>query len=338
MDGRHGLYERAVRPSLFLLPAERAHGLAQSAFRSAAVGRILGGRAADAPHDPVGFVGLELRNRIGLSAGLDKDGTLLRGLARLPFGLLTIGSVTFAPRTGNPRPRLVRYPDERAIGNSMGLPGPGAATVARNLSRRPRTVGPPVIVSVAGSDVHEMQEAARILAPHADALEFGLICPNSVATERMGEARMLQSLLAGLEGIDRPVLVKIPPYDITSEQERARSRERVAVCQDQAVAAITVGVTEVRTQPALALGSGSYSGQVSLSRTVRIVAEVAEQVGGALPIKASGGIHTGRDARQVLDAGATVVEVYAAFVYRGPRVARRIHAELEAERAGTTRG
>lgn len=334
-----GIYERIFRTLLFQLSAEHAHALAQRGFRSATVGRVLGAagrRSADGPEIDLG--GVPVRNPIGLSAGFDKDASLLPGLAPLGFGFLTVGSVTRDHRDGNPRPRLVRYPDEVSIGNSMGLPGPGAAAVAARLAGgRPRS-GPPLFLSVAGFGVEEMVDACRAVAPHADAVELGLICPNSVKTEPMGEARMLDELLESLGDIGRPIFVKLPPYPRDDRDEAGRSRERVAVCLDRGVAGLTIGATRTRQQHGLALGHGSLAGGPNLPDALRMVEDVTRRTAGTVAVKASGGVQTGADVARLLDAGADAVEVYTAFVYRGPRVAYHLRAELADLRRARERG
>lgn len=322
-------YDRHLRPVLFTLPAERAHSLTQLALRSRAVGALLATRTPADPRLACQLAGLSCPNPIGLAPGLDKDGRLLPSLLRLGFGYLTVGSITPLPRPGNPRPRLARYPRERAIGNSMGLPSLGAARAERLLSR-PRPAGPPVIASIAGFGVPEIQQVARRLAPHVDAVELGLICPNTGEGAELGEVRMLRELLAALRGDVRcPVFVKLPPFHETGERRQAMAL--LEVCAEAGIAGVSVSGTRVAPQPALATGRGSLAGAPVYPDTLRIVAAVAGQETG-LAVKASGGVMTGADAARLLDAGATTVELYSALVFRGPRVARLLCQELAAVR------
>lgn len=322
-------YERLLRPLLFTLPAEPAHTLAQRALRSRVVGSLLATRTPADPSLACDLAGLSCPNPVGLAPGLDKDGRLLPSLLRMGFGYVTVGSITPLPRPGNPRPRLVRYPSQRAIGNSMGLPSLGAVRAAQ-LLRRPRPSGPPVIVNVTGFGVAEIKETVDRLAPYADALEIGLICPNTDEAGELGEVRMLRELLTELGPAEgRPVFVKLPPYH--DETERRLTLELLDVCAQAGIAGVSVSGTRVEPQPALATGRGSLAGAPVFSDTLRIVTELAARQTG-LAIKASGGVMTGADAARLLDAGATTVEVYSAFIYRGPRVARALCEELLAVR------
>lgn len=326
-------YPRHLRPLLFTLPAERAHSLTQLALRSRAVGALFGTRTPADPRLACRLAGLSCPNPIGLAPGLDKDGRLLPSLRQLGFGYLTVGSITPLPRPGNPRPRLARYPDARAIGNAMGLPSLGAARAER-LLRRPRPAGPPVIASIAGFGVPEIEQTVRRLAPHVDAVELGLICPNTDEGEQVGEVRMLRELLATLAGEIRcPVFVKLPPFHAAGE--RRHTLALLDVCAEARIAGVSVSGTRVTAQPALAAGRGSLAGAPAYPDTLRIVAAVAGRDTN-LAVKASGGVMTGADAARLLDAGATTVELYSALIFRGPRVARLLCRELVAIRHPTS--
>lgn len=318
-------YERHLRPLLFALSAEQAHTLAQVALRFGPIGALLASRQPADPRLARDLGGLRCANPIGLAPGFDKDGRLLPCLLRLGFGYVTVGSITPEPRPGNPKPRLVRYPQRRAIGNAMGLPSLGAARVEA-LLRRPRPPGPPVIASIAGFGVAEIRDTAERLVPLVDGIELGLICPNTDESGELGEARMLRALLASLDGRARaPVFVKLPPFH--DDDELLRTMRLLEVCAEAGVAGVSLAGTRVETQPALAVGKGSLAGAPVYADTVRIVDAVAGRHTG-LAIKASGGVMSGADAARLLDAGATTVEVYSALIYRGPRVAEALGREL----------
>lgn len=328
-------YERVVRPLLFTLPPEPAHSLTQLALRSRLVGSLLSVRTPSDPDLRCDLGGLACPNPIGLAAGLDKDGRLLTSLLRMGFGYVTVGSITPLPRTGNPRPRLARYPRQRAIGNSMGLPSLGAARVAE-LLRRPRPAGPPVIGNVTGFGVDEIVRTVHRIAGYVDGIELGLICPNTDEAGELGEVRMLRELLSELDGtVTRPVFVKLPPYH--DQTERRLTMGLLEACAEAGIAGVSVSGTRVEPQPKLATGRGSLAGAPVFPDTVRIVTEIAA-AGTGLAIKASGGVMTGADAARLLDVGATTVEVYSALIYRGPRVARLLCEELLATRRAATTG
>lgn len=320
------VYEGLIRPGLFRLDAERAHRLALAALRPELPWRLL--EPIMALRDDrlrTRLAGIELGNPVGLAAGLDKTGAALPGLSRLGFGYVSLGSFTREPRRGNPHPRMFRDPARRALINSLGLPNPGYAVVARRLARQHVTV--PVIASVAGFSADELLEGVRLLEPHVRAIEIGLVCPNTTAEEQTDELAKLSGLFDRLAGKrPTPIFVKLPPYHDPDKREHVL--RMVDRCLDAGIDGVTVSGTQRVRDARLSSGEGSIAGGPILGNTLRIVGDVAERAGGRLAIKASGGIFTGEDALAVMRAGADAVEIYASFIYRGPRVARLINQEL----------
>ena len=331
------IYAGAVRPLLFRMDPERAHDLALRALQVAPPWRLMAGlTAVRDPRLQVELAGLKLRNPVGVAPGLDKNGAAVRALARLGFGYLVSGSITTAPRPGNPRPRLLRDPANQAIINSLGLPGVGLERVIERL-RGVGGVGIPVIASVAGFSPEELADAARALEPHVDAVEIGLVCPNYTETERMQEQEMYSDLVRRLVGQRRkPAFVKLPPH--RDEVTAASVREMVRLAADSGIDGLSVSGSRPFVTPKLATGRGSMAGRPVLEDTLHILDEVAAWAGGRLPIRAGGGVFTGNDAFRMLATGAVAVEVYSAFIYRGPTVAREINRELVArlDREGLT--
>jgi dihydroorotate dehydrogenase len=319
-----GLYRAVVHPALFALPPETAHGL---------VMRLLGlplpwERIGGAIRDPVletELCGIRLANPIGLAAGFDKTCERLAALGRLGFGYVVGGTITRRPRVGNPGPRIVRSPRRLALVNAMGLPNPGAEAAARALARAPRTT--PRLVSMADEAVEDAVAVHALLEPHVDGVELNASCPNvSWGRDRDNEAH-LAALLAAL-GVRRskPLFVKLPPFRTGIEREVVLALARIAIegGADGLVCSNTRPVADRR----LAVGRGGLSGRVLLPDTLRIVAEVREATGGAVPITACGGIFTAEDALACLRAGATTVQVYTGLIYRGPRLLRELTADL----------
>ena len=331
------LYVRALRPLLFRLDPERAHGLALRALRVAWPWRLLG--SLTAVRDPrlrVDLAGLKLANPVGLAPGVDKNGAAVRALAHLGFGYIVIGSITRDPRAGNPRPRLLRDPAHEAIVNSLGLPGVGLERAIRGL-RRLDGIGVPLIASVAGFSPEELATAAHDLEPHVDAVEIGLVCPNSTETERMQELEMYSDLVRRLVGQrHKPVFMKLPPH--RDEASAASVQEMVRLAADTGIDGLSVSGSRPFVTPKLATGRGSLAGRPVFGDTLRIASEVAAWADGRLPIRGGGGVFSGSDAFDLLSTGVAAVEVYSAFVYRGPTVAREISRELVArlDREGLT--
>ena len=334
-DVTSAVYAGLLRPLLFRLDPERAHDLALRALSIEAPWRVLG--ALSPPPDPrlrVELAGLVLPTPVGLAPGLDKNGHAVRALARLGFGYVVIGSITPLPRAGNPRPRLLRDPAQQATINSLGLPGVGLERAVAGLRRMGR-IDVPLIASVAGFSPEELVEAAAAVEPHVDAVEIGLVCPNSTETERLRELDMYSVLVRRLtEQRRKPVFVKLPPH--RDEATAANVREMVALAADTGIDGLSVSGSRPIVTSRLATGRGSLAGRPVFPDTLRIVTEVAGWARGRLPVRAGGGVFTGSDALEMLQAGAAAVEVYSAFIYRGPTAARQISRELLAcmEREG----
>ena len=313
---------------MFRLSADRAHELARAALRWPAVGRLLGGRPERWPELETQLCGIPLATPIGLAPGFDKSGELLPALGWLGFGYLICGSITKEARWGNPFPRLVRYPEWESISNSMGLPNPGLERARQLLRRVP--AGAPVIASVAGFSAAELVDSARALEPYVAATEIGLVCPNTTETERLEEMRVFVELASELgRRKAKPVFVKLPPHH--DERRRAEVLAMVDACVEAGLDGVSLSGTRPIEEPRLGQGRGSLAGREVFQDSLRIVADVAQRAAGRLAIKGAGGVFTGRDACDMLAAGADTVELYSAFIYRGWNVARLIAAELAAE-------
>jgi dihydroorotate dehydrogenase (fumarate)/dihydroorotate dehydrogenase len=323
------VYEALVRPLLFHLGADRAHELARLSLRGAPpVWRALG--AAARRNDPrlaARLGDLWLANPIGLAPGFDKNAEMLPSLAQLGFGFLVVGSITREPRFGNPFPRLVRYPERWSMANSMGLPNRGLAEVVRALSRPRPSTWPPIIGSVAGFTSEDLIDAAASIEPYVAAVEIGLVCPNTTETERLEELRIFSALAEGLvERVRKPLYIKLPPHH--SDADRERIFRMLDVCMRVGVNGVSLSGTRPFVEPRLGLGRGSLAGRDVFEGSVRIVRDVVGYTRGQLVVRAAGGVFTGAHAIRMLEAGASSVEVYSAFIYRGWGVAGDLKREL----------
>lgn len=328
-------YARLVRPLLFRLPADLAHDLAHAALGWPAPWRLLGSSLpAPDPRLRTDLCGLPLRSPIGLAAGFDKDCECVPALSALGFGVLTLGSIMSEPRPGNPRPRMARVVRHQALTNALGLPSKGRAHALARL-RRLGARSVPLVANVCGFAPEELAAATAALQPYADAVEIGLICPQTGDEGGLGTIATFARLVELLAAVRRvPVLIKLPPH--RTPADRALVRELVRLCVDGGMDGVTLGSGRPVPDRRLAVGRGSISGRPLRAETLRIVGDVADWSASQLPIKAGGGVLTGDDAFALLRAGASAVEVYAAFVYRGPTVAAQLNRELCAalDRAG----
>lgn len=319
-----GVYRAVVRPAFFALPPEGAHRLANRLLGLPLPWERIGGATAD-PALERSLAGVPLANPIGLAAGFDKTGARLGALGRLGFGYVVGGTFTRAPRAGNPKPRIVRYPSRGSMANAMGLPNPGAEAAARTLARVRRTA--PRFASIADEALGDVLATHALLEPHVDGVELNASCPNvSWGRDRDNEAH-LASILRELGSRRRtPLIVKLPPFRADVEREVVLALARIAI--EGGADGLVCTNTHPVAEPRLSVGAGGLSGRALFGDTVRIVAEVRAATEGAVPIVACGGVASAEDALACLRAGATAVQVYTALVYVGPRLVGELTAGL----------
>jgi dihydroorotate dehydrogenase len=315
-----------ARRVLFALAAERAHRLVHSSLRPTPVWRLVG---AGPPTDPrlVTRLGtVTLASPIGLAPGFDKDCDVLGSLGQLGFSFLAAGSIMQRPRSGNPRPRLARLEREDAILNAMGLPSRGiehALARLRKLGRPPV----PLFLDVQGETPEEILDNFRRVQPFAAAIEISLVCPNTADTDANASLPAIDSLCARIMAeATVPVFVKIP-VEFRTADHLTLGRFLETCVSHRVDGVIACGARHIRTTR-LALGHGQLGGRPVYGDTLRLVRRIRAITGDRLLIIASGGIFSGDDVLEVLEAGASATEIYSALVYRGPRAPARMAQEL----------
>ena len=320
-----GWYSAVGRPLLFALPPETSHRIARAGLMLPLPWRRMGHLVED-PRLTTTLAGIPLRNPIGLAAGFDKTCAHLDALGELGFGYVVGGTITRLPRKGNRRPRIVRYPLRGSMVNAMGLPNPGADRAAEIMARRPRTEVPR-FVSLADEAVEDCVGALALLEPHADAFELNASCPNvSWGRDRDNEAHLGELLGRIRARTHKPVFVKLPPF--TSAVERDVVLALAAVAQASGASGLTCSNTRLVGDRRLSTGTGGLSGKALWHRTAPIVAEIRAATGDGFPINACGGISSAVDVLACLAAGATTVQIYTAFIERGPAAVGEICREL----------
>ncbi len=322
-------YGTVGRRAFFAMPPESAHRTAQALLGLPLPWRRIGGVTED-PSLATTLAGIPLRNPIGLAAGFDKSCRHLDALAALGFGYVVGGTITRAPRVGNPSPRIVRYPARRSLTNAMGLPNPGAEVAAANLAHTDG--GPaPRFVSLADETIEDAVAALELLAPLAEGVELNASCPNvSWGRDRDQEAHLRNLVAALATRTDRPVFVKLPP--VATAAERGVVLALAGIAQESGAGGLTCGNTRLVGDPRLALGRGGLSGRALWPATAETVASVRKVTGEGLPINACGGVFSGEDALSCLAAGADTVQIYTALIYEGPAVVGRIVRGLATHR------
>ncbi|MEP7032953.1 MAG: dihydroorotate dehydrogenase (quinone) [Actinomycetota bacterium] len=311
-----GPYRSVAKPLLFSLPPEAAHRVAQRMLGLPLPWRRIGGAVRDDAL-AVTLAGIELQNPVGLAAGFDKTGRHLDALGRLGFGYVVGGTFTERPRSGNPKPRIVRIPERSSMVNAMGLPNPGAEAAEDTLARVRRTS--PRFASLADQSLEEVLRTHGLLEPHVDALELNVSCPNvSWGRDRDNEAHLGDLLRELGARRSKPLFVKLPPF--RSAVERDVVLALAAIAHDGGAEALTCSNTRLIPEPRLSTGAGGLSGADLFEGTLENVAAVRRATGGELPVNASGGIFSSADALACIEAGATTVQVYSGLIYRGPRI------------------
>ena len=331
------LYRHILRPLLFRLPPESAQRVAEVFLRRRWLWRAVAPalRVQDSKLG-VDWCGVGLQNPVGLAAGLDKDCRMLPSLSCWGFGYLVAGTVTEAPKPGNPKPRMLRDVGQESLINALGFPGKGLERAARQLERaRPALKGTPVAVSISGTAADEIVRCHRRLEPLVDAVELNISSPNTEGLRIFHEPATLAGLLGRINA-DRtkPLMVKLPPYSAPSESEpsgegaRAQVLSLVRVCADNGVDGLTVANSRPTRDDRLAVGMGGLSGRAVFPDTLRMVKDVRDEAGSRPAVNACGGIFSGDDAWKALQAGADTVQLYTGIVYEGPSVVRRINRRL----------
>lgn len=315
------LAETAFR-LLRALPPETAHSLGLSALR------FFPDASLEDPALRVRTALGTLRNPVGLAAGFDKTGKHVSHLAKLGFGYVTAGTFTASPRSGNPRPRLVRVREQEALLNAMGFPNPGIEEAVRRLSATGRR-RVPLVVSVGAVEIEEMVLCYRLAQKVGDGVEVNISSPNTPELRSYLSGTKFRDLVEALRPLkSRPTYLKVHP-PVAELWEAVLSAVRAWLD------AGFEGVTAVNTLPTedrrLSTGRGGLSGRPLYPLMMRALTELRREFGWEFELNAVGGIFTGRDAVEALSSGANTVQVYTVLSYRGPYAVRRVLEEVLAE-------
>ena len=332
-----GLFERFARPLLRAMDPEDAHGLALRALKLAPLPRPV----PDDDRLAVRAFGLTFPNPVGLAAGFDKHAEVPDSLLRVGFGFVEVGTVTPRAQTGNPRPRLFRLNNDEAVINRFGFNSQGEAAVLARLAARAErggivglNIGANKITEDRGADYVRLIEA---FAPVVSYFTVNISSPNTPGLRDLQQAAALDDLLVrvaaardrvSLRAGDTPVLVKIAP-DLTL----AELDDVVAVARRRAIDGMIVCNTTVSRPPTLrnakiATEAGGLSGKPLFALSTRMLAETFVRVEGQFPLIGVGGIDSGASALAKIRAGADLLQLYSALVFRGLSLVGEIKDEL----------
>ncbi len=335
-----------LRPLLFCLEPEHAHHAGMRALGLAhklGICRLIAGGATDTP---LQLMGLKFPNRVGLAAGLDKNGDHIDALAALGFGFVEVGTVTPRPQPGNPRPRMFRLPEANAIINRLGFNNLGVDYMVANLRRiRFRgvlgvNIGKNFDTPINAAEGDYLLCLERVYA-YASYVTINISSPNTknlrllqagVALEKLlGAIVRTRDRLARAHGRRMPLALKIAP-DLTDEEIGAIAALLVSHGIDAVIATNTTLSRRGVEGLAHADEAGGLSGAPVFGPSNRVIRLLSRELRGQVPVIGAGGILSGNDAREKLAAGASLVQVYSGLIYRGPQLISDIRRTLATAR------
>ena len=342
------MYKQLIRPILFKFSPEGAHRFTLRALKTLrkvpGAGSLI--RLLFRRRDPSlkrNLFGLEFPNPVGLAAGIDKDGEYYNEFGWFGFSFIEIGSLTPEPQEGNPKPRLFRLPQDRALINRMGINNKGIASAIEHIKKDPpRQILCASIAkntsSAADEDIiADYKKAFSYLYDFVDMFTVNVSCPNVEGLQHLQDVSYLSDIIDPLLDLRicydayKPLLVKVSP-DIPREE----LDEVLNYCMLSGIDGIVAGNTthsreglSTDAKKVARIGNGGLSGAPLFERSLALVKYIHEKTDGRLPIIGVGGIMTGKEARQMLDAGASLIEICTGFIYEGPSAVKRILKEIK---------
>ncbi len=331
------LFAALARPLLFRLDPERAHELAIWALRTLPSPPA----GPDDPRLAVSAFGLEFPNPVGLAAGFDKNGEIVDAILRLGFGFAEVGTITPLPQGGNPRPRLFRLARDQAVINRFGFNSQGHAAVCARLAargRRPGLVGVNIGANKESPDrAADYVRGIKAFADVADYFTINISSPNTPGLRDFQQADALDDLLARVLGARdaagerfgrKPVLVKIAPDLSLQELDAIVKCARARRIDGLIVSNTTVARVSTLIEMELAREAGGLSGRPLFEPSTRLLAAAYQRVENQFPLIGVGGIDSAEAALAKIEAGASLMQLYSALVFKGPFLAAEIKRGL----------
>ena len=271
--------------------------------------------------------GVALPTPIGMAAGFDKDCNVLRSLLNLGFGFVTGGTITLASRPGNPKPRVIRLTNEKALINSMGFPGRGLEPAIKRLQRSQR-MKERIFVSIAGTIEDEIFDCLHRVQSLAAGIELNISSPNTAGLRIFHETGRLRGLIEALAAEKNvPLFVKLPPWSRGDDDRR-----EILKLAETAINSGADGLIVANTRPIesnrLKVGRGGLSGEPLFENTELMIADVQAMTHGNTGIIACGGVSTSTQVWKLLASGASAVQLYTSFIYQGPGLPARLNKGL----------
>lgn len=327
----------AAKSLLFQMNPETAHNVTLMGLRTAERMHMLNAMMGDMPQDPVEILGLKFPNRVGLAAGMDKEADTAEAFFQVGFGFVEVGTLTYRPQPGNDKPRLFRLIPHEGIINRMGFNNHGIIEGVENIRKMTKKQGI-LGVNIGKNKVTPNDEAAqdylaclRAAWPVADYIAINFSSPNTPGLRDLQGAEPAAKLLASLKaeqsnlqaesGRYVPILMKVAP-DVTDEQIVELSQVFVDGGLDGLIATNTTLSREAVKSHQYGAETGGLSGAPLTQRSTEVIASFASEIRGRMPIIGVGGIMTGQDAVDKIKAGASLVQLYTGFIYKGPQLIR----------------
>ncbi|MEH6456664.1 MAG: quinone-dependent dihydroorotate dehydrogenase [Cocleimonas sp.] len=337
---------KLFRRFLFLLPAEASHDLALFSLSVVNKLGILNLVQTKHQHTPVTVMGIEFPNKIGLAAGLDKNGKHINALSKFGFGFVEIGTVTPKGQPGNPKPRLFRIPKQRAIINRMGFNNHGIDNLIQNVNLAKDdgfdgvlgiNIGKNLATSVEDA-VSDYLIGLRQAYFYADYITVNISSPNTPGLRSLQYGKELDGLLSIIKAEQMtlslefkryvPIAIKVAP-DLTDEEVKDVAESLLANNMDCLIATNTTLDKKVVENLTHGKEAGGLSGEPVRDMSTRVIAEFQKYLKDQIPIIGVGGIASAADAKAKLEAGAALVQVYSGLIYEGPGLVKRILKEID---------
>ena len=325
-----------LRSLMFRLPAETSHDLALDMIGAAGRLRLAEKLVRPVPAQPVEVMGLTFDNPVGLAAGLDKNAVAVDGMAAMGFGFLEVCTVTPRPQPGNPKPRLFRLPEQLAIINRFGFNNEGVDAMLERLAgvRYQGVLGINIgknAVTPVENAVDDYLYCLRKVYDRASYVTVNLSSPNTPGLRTLqygetlkvllGQIKQCQKVLAEERGRYVPIAIKIAP-DMTAEEVALVGATLLAEGMDAVIATNTTLDRSAVADSPYASEAGGLSGAPLTDMSTEVIRLLAAELKGQMPIIGVGGIFSGADAADKIAAGASLVQLYSGFIYRGPELIR----------------
>ena len=333
------MYKSIIRPLLFNFDPEGVHHFS---FKSIKLMKQLGLTRLVKPvfnieHKALEreVFGLKFKNPVGLAAGFDKDAKLYQELSDFGFGFIEIGTLTPKPQSGNPKKRLFRLKEDKAIINRMGFNNGGVAAAVSRLKKNKNVL---IGGNIGKNKVTPNEEAFNdykicfeALYDYVDYFVVNVSSPNTPNLRALQDKEPLTKLLSGLQELNKirsqkPILLKIAP-DLTDEQ----LNDIIEIVQDTKIAGVIATNTTISRDGLQSSNKeevGGLSGSPLRDRSTEVIRFLHQKSQGAFPIIGVGGIHSPQDALEKLEAGASLIQLYTGFIYEGPSLIKRINEEI----------